>query len=437
MWIIAPSISIIVILIISQIGSYVWGNKPIINEASIITYNQSSQTLDVATNMALFNNKRSDMKINWDKSDNLEFLNHHNYFDDGEQKVNKMTGYAYYFQNEPVFYSYKTQLWDYMDAKAKKTIKVDDKGSSAEIINEGDDSILKFKNGLPMNFKQCILYRNAKFYELGAINSGEESSINLSTAKSYVDLYQVTMPEEELHDLYESEEMIRSITQNDSSFNNIYIFGFNYEPIGYKIKINDEEPKEFARNLVCMKMDLKLKDGANVKLTESEIGGQFFSTYVDRKSEIKEDSFNRNIMDFEYYNAYQGDRPMTDIDSEFDHVNAIISEYRIPENIDVNSIEMDFSISTESSLGSNNLNANQVKDEYYIYNFKTDEYDKVTFDAEVSKHYLDPKIKKIDLQKYMSETGDIKTLTIKDDAFMNKWYEIKKQGLTIKGVYHD
>ncbi len=433
MWVIAPSMAIIVILIISQIGNFVWGNKPIINEASIISYTPSSQSLNVSTNMALFNNKKSDMKIAWDKKDNLD-LSRYDYYDyyEEEEFDNRKNAYAYYLQNEPLFYSYDTSLWDYVEGKAKKTIKVEDKGTETTIKNEGDDVILTFKNGLPLDFKQCILYKNSKYYELGAVNSGEEVSINLSTANSFIDLYQIAMPEEEGNDVYESQDMIDTITRQDKGFNKIYIFGYNYEPIGYKIKINDEEPRSFARNLVSIKSDLKMANGTKIEIGESELNGNFYSTYVDKENEIKKDDFNRFTIEF---NNYYGDRPTSDIDSEFNKVNAIISEFTIPESVDVSSVTIDFNMSTESSVGSNNLNANQLKDEYYIYNFKEDKFDKVEF--EENSHYLTPKEKVIDLEKYMSQDGLIKTLTIKDDAFMKMWYEVKMQGVKVKGVYND
>ncbi len=438
MWILAPAISIVVIVMISQIGSYVWGNKPIVNEASLIHYNQENNSLQADSNIALFNNKKSDMKITWDKNDDVEveLSDWYNYFSDEKDNDyrNRTLVSSIFLTNDPLFYSYNTSLWGNIKAKGRKNISLEDKGTAISFTNRGEDKIVKLKNGLPLDFKQTILYWNSQYYLLGAIESNEEKEINLSTVKSDLDVFGFELPDEQGDDYHYAYNSMERIVEDKSSFKEAYVFGFNYKAMGYQFKINDEKPKVYARNLIVMKLDMGLEKGATVELRNRDIKTMVNACYANRENPNSEEYENNElqILDVDYDYEYPSIRIHAD-----DSINTILTSFEIPQDITVESISIDFNTGTEDALGENNLNANMVEDKHYIYNVKTESYDEISFENEGMINYLSDKVKTIDINKYVNENGIIKTKVIKAEELDNKYYEMKTQSIVVKGVYND
>ncbi len=441
MWIIAPAMAILVIFIISQIGNFVWGNKPILNEASLITYEQNSDILTVKSRLGLFNNQKSDMKITWDSKQKLE-LDLAKYYDYNNTQFNgerRLTS-SMYLTEEPVFYSYNTRLWDNMHAYASKSIQVNDEGTKVSLNSDGKKLLLKVKNGLPMDFKNTIVYYNSQFYIFGAIKSGEEVEKDLAQLKGVYETYDLNMYQSNFDNNsdYESIDLIDNITNRNAAFHEVSIFGLNSDPIGYDLAINDKEPKVFARNLIHVKANLDLAKDSHIMLSQNDVEAKTYSTQTDRENptaietDLNELEFQG---DFRYSSAEMlGGR---------DIVNSTVSEFKIPDNISVNSVEIDFNNNDDDTIYKYDLEMTTLEDKHYIYNFKDDKYEELSFIKEASfskepgEAYIQPKLYKIDINKHLSEQNTIKIKVLKPEILDNKFYRIIPHKISVEGVYND
>ncbi len=433
MWIVAPATAILVIFTISQIGSYVWGNKPILNEASVITYIEGSDSLDVNSRLGLFNNQKSDMKITWNGKQNIkiDYTEYYNYYEGNDFKGNRKTVSSMYLQNNPLLYSYNTKLWENMKGSASKSIEFKDKGTNISIKSDGNKQLVKFKNGLPMDFKDTILYWGSKYYLIGDIKSGEEIELDLKTVYSTDDLYNYDIDTGHEPD-YESYEIINQLTNRNLDFDEVDVFASNTDPIGYEFEINDKKPKEFARNLIYTKLNLQLEKGAHITLTEHDTKFDTYSTMTDReKPELDEDKLTL----LEFY----GDRNYKSasmVASSY-KANSTVTEFKLPDDITINSIEIDFNNTDENTIYEFELDVNTINDRYFIYNYQENKYEELNFEKQGYEDYTLPKLYTVDEDKYISKTNMIKIKVLKPVELDGRYYDVKPHGITIEGVYND
>ncbi len=431
MWVIAPAIAIFVIFIISQIGSYVWGNKPILNEASVITYIEGSDTLDVQSKIGLFNNQKSDMKVTWNGKQNIKmnYAEYYDYYGGDDYTGNRRTVSSLYLQNNPVLYSYNTRLWDNIKGSASKSIEVKDTGTKINIKSDGDKQMMTFKNGLPMDFEKTVLYWNSMYYMIGDVKSGEEIALDLKSVFSTSDIYSY---DTENYNDYETYEVIGQLTNESSGFDEVAVFAKNSDPIGYEFKINDKEPKVFSKNLIYTKLHLKLEKGSLLTLTENDIEYNTYSVITDRENpELVEE----NLTKLEFY----GDRyyKYADMTSNYNNANATVTELKLPDDITINSIEINLNNVNEDTMYEFDLQNKDVQEKYFIYNFDDNKYEELHFEKQGYEDYISPKLYTVDEEKYVSKTNTIKIKVLKPVELDGRYYEVRPHGITIEGVYND
>lgn len=471
MWILAPGMAILVILLISQIGNYTWGNKPILNEVSMITFQQGDTFLKVETEMALFNNKKSNMKLSWNPKENLE-LNlgdrfGHGFYDQRAEKIENV--YDRYLQNPPLFYSYKTPLWGNIRAIGNKTIKIKEEGSKITLESSEQKNMVRVKNGLPLDLKTSVLYWNNQYYFVGALSPGEEKTIDLGTVKSSENVYDLdsVVYDEKIASFF---DLLRDSAEMNISkaFDKPVLFGYNTDPIGYDVEINDEKPAEFARNFITIKLNMDIQDGSYITMTENNIKTSIYGEHTDR-NEPEKFVPNTNIN----LNSYSiGTLRMIEVPGETSNINSIVTDFHLPTKMDIESLIVDFNNNTSETLSffeefrknQGQVNVEHAMDRYFIFNHLENKYDEIKADSFINKQSktedlpddilldesiefdsLDPfhddfiaeKWFKVDKSNYVSKEGLLRIKILKSQLFDKKWYEVKENAIEIKGSYHD
>lgn len=91
MWFGVPALSVLCLLALYVFGFGTRYSKPIINSISEIEYNDGEDYLSVDTKMAVFNNKRGNLSIQWNTDDNIAvsgYTDRYSYgMNNGEKKV--------------------------------------------------------------------------------------------------------------------------------------------------------------------------------------------------------------------------------------------------------------------------------------------------------------------------------------------------------------
>ncbi len=473
MWVIAPAISIVVIIGISQIGYFVWGGKPILNEMSLITYVQGTDTLKVDSSLALFNNEKTDVKITWDSmqdaSIEIDYYDYTRSHYGGIEPEDREVVASVNLGRNREYISYDKGLWEFVRASASKTIKIEDKGTQASYIgDEKGSGTIKFKNGLPFDFENAMIYRNNRYYLLGSIESGmvyEYKLDELPSATRTWDFDRLNRDESEIVFF----DLVSDAFIPKRGFDELIILGYSDKPVGYELKINGEEPRSFARNLVMLDLDLEIPKNGIVQLGIDDVE---YNAYVYNGLGTYE-----GIDGFEHYRNLRIDRlggRFSVVDCVSDSLD-LLGEYKISKNIKAKSIVINFNCNNDynydvvSDLIS--IGGEEAYDKYYIFNYKTNDYEEVipdftknkdseyvygddigdeidtetaTEDGEVlaekevlSKHdkFLADRFYEIDPEKHISEDGIIKTKTEKSTLYSGRDYDFKPQDIIIKGVY--
>lgn len=474
MWVLAPGMALLVILTISQIGNYVWGNKPILNEVSVIQYRQGDTFLKAETEMALFNNRKSDMKVSWNGKENVE-IKYTDRYDFGlTDRADKIiNSSARYLQNPPLFYSYKTSLWGNVRAEGSKTLPIKDLETGVRLEYVDGKEIVKVKNGLPMHFSEAVLYWNGKYYVIGGLAAGEEKSLEMHNLKPRDDAYEL-----DRDILNEKVSALVDLMRDDAElyidrdFRKPTLFGYNTDPVGYEIEINDETPKSFARNLVVMRLEMKIEDGSEIAFNENNIDAAHYGEYSDR---LQAESYSPGTS-FQLH-GYRADLyELLEVQGQESNINSIVTDFHLPTKMQIDSIIVDMNNNCYETFSSfENLRggwseeqAESMKERYFIFNHLENKYDEISFEAFLKESpviiYGDPaedtwkeppvdpgfdslgtvenpllaaKWYEVDKAKYVSANGLLRIKVLKPELFDRKWYEVKNHSIIVKGVYHD
>ncbi len=453
MWILAPVISIVVIVGISQISSYVWGGKPILNEISMIYYKESDSILSINSKMALFNNEKSNMKITWQEDENTSInLDYNDYTGPyyGRGETSKSIGTMKLGQISE-YNSYDTSLWSHIKANARKTIRIPENNTSAVFK---DESTLILNNGLPFEFEEAVIYRNDRYYYLGKIENSKEYEFKLDELESDQNPWGLLSLRNA--DENDPKSAFRNLLSETGlprmDYDNLFLIAYTEKPVDYSIEINDSKPNVFARNLVFVDINLDIPKGSKVSLGMNEIEYKVYA--YDPKTYYSDKEGYEHLRELSLH-----DNGMSEVADSLE----LRCDYILPMYVDYDSIEIDFNSNSRSNYdfmrarGAYSAEDQDTGEKYLVYNFLTNEYEEIIPEIvavedkekeqmirdlgekeyKIYESFMSSRLYKIDLTKHISKEGLIKTKTIKPSIFTDEYYEYRYQTIRAKGVYND
>ncbi len=438
-WIVAPVISIIIVVSISVMGNLNMDDSPIYNEISVISYNSSNNALFVDSDLNLFNDSRGDMKIEFPSSAGLSVPRNHdhgNYYrTTGDERK---TLFKYTLGENHKYTYYDTVIWQGIPLRGKKIINVGDGGVRADlkIKDSGDELIIE--NNLPIQLKYPVLFYGGETFCIDDIKPNEKYTYTIGNLKEGYkrdsSILNLSSEEEDKLELFN--DLLNNIFRHNIENNivlidEVKIVGFTEEPAGYDIKINGKKAKPLSRNIAIY--TLKIPHITGRKVTVNNSGLEFHSrafTVVDGKS--TEDIAYMDLTFKDWEKTRNGQMVHMDYVAE-EKYNAVETVFKLPKHIEVKEVVVDFNMNHEMAFDAREYGG-MLKENYYVYNYQKDEFEEVTFD---NVDLLDEKKYSLKVGEMLSPEGEVKIRVVKhlgNDDFMPEPYAVKMNEIEVKGV---
>lgn len=376
-WVIIPALSLAFL-----IGMYLFGfktryNAAITNTASIIEIKPELKEARVSSAIGVFNNKRGTMTIEYNEGKGIQipFFDRDNYYYGGaETQANVVLKYT---QSNPViFEKYDVQLWMPNMLYAQQTIPV-----SGDILNDItiEDGKLKgtIENTTAFDLLDTVIVLGNNIIRIGDVVSGDKKVLDIPFDSS--DVYK--RPDEYLEAMYGRtyydtpqeypkdyavlnqrrrtfEDYLNRIYRENSNRSDFTMLARNEQEIDYDLIVNKSKPQKYSSNLISLESEFTFAKGHQV-----EIPGGIILPSMYQEREIA---------------WYQGDYGIA-----IQNTGDIQFEFILPSNLSVT--EMKLSVANyiplyqkyRMSHDSSNIEILTNIYAYYLYNFKTQNWDEI------------------------------------------------------------
>lgn len=407
-WIAIPVISIAFTLIIYFMGSSTRVNDIVLNQNNIVSIDESGKA-SIKGYLGIGSKYKADVIIEKPEGLNMNYLTTDNYYygNPDEETVNNILRVKTTYSGNNSYFTFSNS--DALDMKTFEVVgkeEVISKIESSFNLSEGNLNG-KVKNTLGYDIKKLIVIAGRNVWDIGSINKDEEKDFNdLKVAganglQAYSDnlsqkYYDAKwnkkgdLKSEEFENILRISGLIGAVSDGISINRDIKLIAITKLPIDYDINFNNKSISKFDTTAIIQDIDLDFKD--------KDGNYNFPDGYFDYR--IESSSTNVHIDDYSGYIYGQGE---------------VVFEYEIDENIEVLDLIIKQGIDRYGySQGDNS--------EKYIYNYKTETYDKFL----MSQGY--EKIK--DLENYI-DNNTVKVKYIVTDSGKGGQSMIPR--ITIKG----
>ena len=284
--------SVPVIVLIFTLVMYIWGlgtsfKDPLMNNVSIITFEDSMQKANIKTVSGILGFNKGDIDITTSEktvpsvarmfADRLNNAN----FADGDIIL------EYDLQKDKHIIFKERGTWGTQVINLDENISLD--GGFIQDIKIKDGSLIgSFKNNTSIKLEDAFILYGLDFYKLGDIDKGELKDINYDPNKKTSntknigkDFYRV------LDSLYPwnysrrntaSQDILDNNTKRDildgyfwevynqGNNNNILLFAWNKDSISSDININGKKPERIDRNLIIIPINISYEKGEQVQI---------------------------------------------------------------------------------------------------------------------------------------------------------------------------
>ncbi|MCE9653697.1 hypothetical protein [Clostridium celatum] len=383
-WVILPVLAIAFTIFIYLIGGKMRVNDVILNSLNIISVNEDGKG-EVNGYLGIGSKYKDNLVIEKDENLEMKYINSDNYYygEAGNESITKLRVKTTYSNNNSYFTFSDT------DASDIKTFKV--KGEEVFIPKfEGDfnlkDGTLNgsIKNNLDTDVNRLLVVTGNNIWDLGQVKSGEEIKIeNLkSSSTSGLESYSSIMTDEYYQSRWDKSKdendpkykyvlrysNLLNVLSSNEYFNSISkIIAITDMPVEYGLNLGKKSVSKFNTTAIIQDIGINFKDDeGNINFPEGYFNPELNS--LDNNAYV--DSYNGFVYG-------QGE---------------VIFDYKIDENIDIK--EVTFKVGTDRwgyEYGRNG--------EYYIYNYKSNEYEKFLLSSgsykvdEISNYTLNNVIK--------------------------------------------
>ncbi|WP_432409515.1 hypothetical protein [Wukongibacter sp. M2B1] len=374
------TIPLIVVLFSGSI--YVLGFKtrlrePIVNNVSVMTIDNKTNTAKVSVKSGLMGFKNGDWDVVFDK-ENEVFLENDRGSDKLQRFANGEIVTEYIFDDKKHIIFRKSGVLDVETISNNYEFKMNDKISGEFKLVDGD-IVGEINNHSNLNLEDAVVFFGSSYKKLGDIKLGDKSKeikfgtskVKSYTTRNWYDLFDSVYGTyhgrrntniENLNDILNSNikrdilDGVFNSSLNSINKNRFFMLAWNRDKIGNSIKINNKEAKTLDRNLVILPLSIKYEKGDTVIIPY----GILYPDIVDIYDMELEDE--EQILYGEGY---------------------VVLGFKPERNIELRSMEINYSI-----------NRYRGKHEMYIYNFTTEEWEEtdrsnILIDASNKKDYYD------------------------------------------------
>lgn len=390
-WIAIPLASILFTLIIYFMGSKTRVNDIILNQNNIISVNKDGKGtakgyLGIGTKYKsdVIIKKPEDLTMNYSTTDNY-------YYGNQEEEVSNVLRVKTTYSGNNSYFTFHNS--DALDMKSFEVIGKEEVISKIESefnLSEGNLNG-KVKNTLGYDISRLMLVVGRNVWDMGSINKDEEKEISgLKTSsaaglQAYSDILNQKyndarwnnkgdIKSEEFKNISRISALIGAVSEEISINKDIKLIAITDLPIEYGINFGKKSISKFDTTAIVQDAELEFKD----KNGDYNFPDGYFESTVESASS------NVHIDDYNGYIYGQGE---------------VIFNYKVDSNIDIIDLIVKQGVDRYG-------NGSQDTSEKYIYNYKTDTYDKFN----MSQGYE----KITDLENYINN-NTIKIKYIVDD----------------------
>jgi len=420
-WLAIPAVAFVFLAVIYIAGFKTRYTTGVLNGISIISVEQGSGSAEIDTVMGAFNNKRRDMKLEYDRDSGFEVNPSSNYYEyysyssssngsgPNASVISKLT-----FGDPCVYELYDAGMWEPRYIYAKSSKKVSGDIVSSVSINEGTFKAL-IRNTTGFNFREAFIVLGNNFIEVGNLLPGEErevkAELNGSSVKKRYDEFMdyrygqySSLPRSKRPPDWRERNRKRNIIDSvfDRIRNNfvrtnkqmkIMFLALNSDDPDYRIMINGEEPKKYHTNVIYSIANIEFEKGMKVEIPTGIIQPVLESGDIAHY----DGSFNSGI------------RVQADGDVDFKFV--------IPDNISVESFKVSWSAFIPIYIKQQMQQTQQKKNaaqqifgnntyEFFVYNLKTSQWEKFDEEFTADRNINDYINDKLELKLRTSATLD-------------------------------
>jgi hypothetical protein len=293
-WLVIPAVALIFLALIYVAGFKTRYTKAVLNNFSVIKIDNSNNKLYIDTVMGVFNNKRSDMKLQYDRYAGFDVNPGSNYYDyysystntsnDDTSKsiIGKMT------YTDPYIYDlYNVGMWEPRYIYASKV--KDTSGSVLSSVSIIDGKLKAMvMNTTGMDFRDAFIVFGNNFINVGDVFPGDKKEINVSLSDAsitkrfsdYLDArygsnYNTNQNRKDpewlnklrkrnmLENVYNN---ITNLYSNNTGHINIMLFALDYDDPQYTISVNGEDPQKFNSNVLYSQIGINPEKGSKVEI---------------------------------------------------------------------------------------------------------------------------------------------------------------------------
>ncbi len=395
-WIVIPALALISIGALYMTGSKTRYNNGVMNSISEVSADTTTGTMNIDSNIVIFNNKKNNLSLQWDKNEkfNIDKRNDpyaYTYVDtQNSNKKNKRVNGKITMGSNIVYEQYDTGLWSSVNAVASKTVDFS-KDNMISIKLNKDNAEVKVKNTSPYAIEKAFIQWGGTFLYVGDLKPNEEKLVteNIKTG-FYNDFesllnkkmglpvldYNNTPTKEQVNNNRLRELLMQKFVYNIqnqmyTNMNNLNtsgveaakLCGINYQDIGYDIKVNGGEPKIYSTNLMEISTKLEFEKGSQIEFPQGLIVPEV-SYYLNR--EMSTMGTSEWQPHDQYYRFYEK--------------GVAVLSYHLPQNIELEkaSITMNNVYSEDEYIKAVNGQAGTPREgvSYYIYNFESNSWEK-------------------------------------------------------------
>jgi len=403
-WVVLPAAALIFLVIIYVAGFKTRYSEAVMNSISVINLNSESKQAEISTIIGAFNNERSNMKIEYDNSLNIDFNPNNYYYYDYyyysypyQNNANFKTVSKLLIGEEPVYELYDVSMWEPRFITVKKTEPFEGETVRVLSINNGIMKV-NVKNNTNFDFYEGFIAVGKNLVDVGDIPAGQEKTIevDMNSFRSYGNVdtflnqrYIQNNTSGKLSKDYALKSWKRDLMSQayyyaqstQSAYNNLNLnvlfMAFNYNDPGYDIVINDKEPKKYNTNIVMANAVLKFESGEQIQIPAG---------IMEPSAQSTTDSININ------YFSYDGEEGMIAYGD-----GSINFSFDMPSDIDISQISVkwpyvDASIYTtgiyynpQQTVTTLEKDLDEVF-EFYVFNCVTGEWEKVSKEFTISEN---------------------------------------------------
>lgn len=294
-WISIPAMALLCIFVLYLFGSGTRYTKGIMNSISVLTVNAEEESMNVTSDIVIFNNKKGALTIEWDEKEHLKINNDRNdpyysyNYDPNVNEQPKTLSGKLTLGNPRKFEKYNTSLWSSVYITADKTIPF--KADKMVTVELKDNLIsITVKNTTPYVLQDAFVKWGQGFIYIGDLEPGEEKTAAeqidkalYSSFETFIDKkmglkyfdYSKRPTKEEQNNMrkmellmqryvYNAYQMPNQNKKNVLNIEEITLCALNNQDVGYEIVINNEEAERYATNIIEITSKLEFEKGSQV-----------------------------------------------------------------------------------------------------------------------------------------------------------------------------